>query len=1329
MKKTSTSNSVVFALFGLILLSANVTAQPSIIVGSTSGDQGVSVLLPVTVAEFESISDFRFSLLWDNAGLTLNSVQDLVPGIQLYFSGSSMSANLSNGDLTLPRGAVLFNLDFTITGNPATFWPVNLQIESLFQNGVALIPNDVSGMVNVNAPDSPVPIFLLNYAEALAFTNVSIPVTVQNFGNITAFNFHVTTPALPYIGVQDVYPGVVITPPVGNTLSVSYNGANLSLADGTVLFHVVYEVIGLPGMDRPVFLDVASVESLGISLQNPPQQVGTIHIIDPLPLTVNSENLTANLGEEVVMPITVTNFTDVRELDFTCTWDPSAAEFLLPEFLDPRISYFDSDGSDGVLQGTYHSDLPISQADGTTLVALRFRLNEFTGLSPFTISITEARIGFVNTIYSGAHTVNGSFMQSFPTITAATVSGIQNTNILMPVTADHFVNIKRAEFTLSWDKPGLILNGIVDQLPGLVVDVTEFGATVMVDNADLTLSDGTVLFNASFNINGNPGTSWPVDLLITSMKANDVDVPDAVSVSGMVNVEIPVPTFYPQWVDGPALSTVRVPIIVENFYDIEAFQFNVSWQNALITYDNIHDVYPGVTVTLINSNMLSVSYNGSSLTLPDNTALFQIAYQLNGAPGTDHEVVVDVTALEAWGESLTNPPQEANVVHIIDPDPITIIAADIVGYAGQEIAVPITVANFDNVRRVYLNLTWDPSICIYLSADFVDPHINYIDYLPQTSSVILNFFSNPPTSLDNGDTLAVLHFFLNGSAGSTPVHIVPEDVQVEVGTYSELQVVDGNIVSEPPLMLNIPTIRGERFSNVNIPVTVFNFQNITAISSHVRWDQSKVELKNVTFQQTTSWDSVHIENGLAFIGLTFAAPLNLDNGTTLLNLDFGLTGEYADTSEVVFDTSLPWEVAVNNVVRDGVVFNDGSVIIDELMISGHIEYPNNENIQHVRVVATDMVQENFGTTNDQGYYETQISGSGPSLSVTPYKDDPFPLNGLDMADVTAISEYLVDPVNSDLTSAYQVIAADVDNNGTITNADAQLLETILLGNSLPSEAVWKFIDASHVFSDINNPYPYPNHFEVQDYNTLLPGSQIDFVGVKTGDVNLSRDNSQQERTRASGEVTLEVNTKPAGAGITEVQIKALDFADIRAYQFTLSWDAYAFDLLTNSLFTKGPHSETRPGQGNIATVWQTPTTTTLANGTTLVSLLLKAKDETSTARVRVSDVITPTKVFDHALSKLSVKVIERLMQAEENGLNVYPNPSASISTVVIHSSSNEESSIEISDLTGKPVFTNTLMLSAGQNVLQVDTEKWAKGIYLLKLQTSTRFEVKKIIKN
>ena len=89
------------------------------------------------------------------------------------------------------------------------------------------------------------------------------------------------------------------------------------------------------------------------------------------------------------------------------------------------------------------------------------------------------------------------------------------------------------------------------------------------------------------------------------------------------------------------------------------------------------------------------------------------------------------------------------------------------------------------------------------------------------------------------------------------------------------------------------------------------------------------------------------------------------------------------------------------------------------------------------------------------------------------------------------------------TSPYQIIAADANHDGMVTTADTSEMRKLILGiyQEFPNNTSWRFVRADYVFPDPLNPFapPFP---EVATFTNISADVQnVDFIGVKIGDVN------------------------------------------------------------------------------------------------------------------------------------------------------------------------------------------------------------------------------------
>jgi len=91
----------------------------------------------------------------------------------------------------------------------------------------------------------------------------------------------------------------------------------------------------------------------------------------------------------------------------------------------------------------------------------------------------------------------------------------------------------------------------------------------------------------------------------------------------------------------------------------------------------------------------------------------------------------------------------------------------------------------------------------------------------------------------------------------------------------------------------------------------------------------------------------------------------------------------------------------------------------------------------------------------------------------------------------------------------------------------------------------------------------------------------------------------------------------------------------------------------------------------------------------------------------------------------------RAVNALQEGIDVYPNPTNGFITVSFNDTCKGTCSdkyvMNVMDITGKLVFSTTLVAIAGLNLYEIDLSKEGKGIYLLKIKNDDIKEQKKII--
>ena len=116
----------------------------------------------------------------------------------------------------------------------------------------------------------------------------------------------------------------------------------------------------------------------------------------------------------------------------------------------------------------------------------------------------------------------------------------------------------------------------------------------------------------------------------------------------------------------------------------------------------------------------------------------------------------------------------------------------------------------------------------------------------------------------------------------------------------------------------------------------------------------------------------------------------------------------------------------------------------------------------------------------------------------PNGDDLW-LNGISTFDLVLIKKYLLE---EESFTPLQLIAADVDESGEVSNLDIVFIARIILGlnAALPSTKNWRFIHSNWQF-DANKPFDNITQAQLGLVITDGAAQTLDFTGLKTGDVN------------------------------------------------------------------------------------------------------------------------------------------------------------------------------------------------------------------------------------
>lgn len=187
-------------------------------------------------------------------------------------------------------------------------------------------------------------------------------------------------------------------------------------------------------------------------------------------------------------------------------------------------------------------------------------------------------------------------------------------------------------------------------------------------------------------------------------------------------------------------------------------------------------------------------------------------------------------------------------------------------------------------------------------------------------------------------------------------------------------------------------------------------------------------------------------------------------------------------------------------------YSSVSFPLEDPFVSGIVSTEANQKIENVIVNVRGNVNLvntfNLNSITDSlgNYYVLDTLIAGYNISFLPHKYDS-PTNGLTTYDLVLISKHILGI--TPLGSPFKIIAADANNSGSVTTTDIVELRKLILGiqNDFTNNNPWRFFYKSQVFNDSQNPFK-DDLLEMSPPIFLSTAiNDINFTGVKIGDVN------------------------------------------------------------------------------------------------------------------------------------------------------------------------------------------------------------------------------------
>jgi gliding motility-associated-like protein len=536
------------------------------------GNEGDLVCVDFSVTGFDDMTSMQFSLNYDPAILQFDNViipQNL-PNLASSSFGTPNQPNIDPGNITVawafvdlnnpgvtvPDGTSIFQLCFRIIGPCESSTaiefsntPTAIEVTNTVVEGFNITFLPVDGSVTVGDCDPTGLPLIADCGDPVDLNdNICVEVTTADFSNISDMEFLMewNSSILEFTQVQSLatIPNFDLadfnTANVGNgVLGIDWESPGAphgNLADGSVLFEVCFDVIGLGGNSpitfsgTPAIVQVNNGTNIGINPSN-----CEVVVNQPDGVTMSITTGEAPPGELVCMDVAVANFVDIVSYQFSLTWDETQLTFSSLENINPtfgaQIPYFNIGGAANGAITFERNDYPdpTTIPDGDIVFQICFMVGEeavpnncdnvqIVDLPLEAEAITSTSNGNnVGIFQQGGEvcvlTPDGFYLD------VAEVQGELFDTVCVPLTVTAFEDIVNGNFQLSFDPTALTCAGINDLglIPGgITVDDSNCGVGLIGFNWDsgtgVTLADSTVLFEVCFVLDGPPNACYDITI-------------------------------------------------------------------------------------------------------------------------------------------------------------------------------------------------------------------------------------------------------------------------------------------------------------------------------------------------------------------------------------------------------------------------------------------------------------------------------------------------------------------------------------------------------------------------------------------------------------------------------------------------------------------------------------------------------------------------------------------------------------------------------------------------------------------------------------------------
>ena len=398
--------------------------------------------------------------------------------------------------------------------------------------------------------------------------------------------------------------------------------------------------------------------------------------------------------------------------------------------------------------------------------------------------------------------------------------------------------------------------------------------------------------------------------------------------------------------------------------------------------------------------------------------------------------------------------------------------------------------------------------------------------------------------------------------------------------------------------------------------------------------------------------------------------------------------------------------------RTTIIIQDNANICDGLVgtIAGVVRTPDGRLMEETQVeLYRDATRLADAMTDDYGTYTFDDAGYRRDYHVSAFRNHD-PANGLSTKDIVQIQKHILGI--KEFTDQWDYIAADVNNNESISALDIVDIRRLLLGSiaDFPENTSWRFADADQSWDDVTTPWGWKEYLSLPEWNGTSE-SIPNLVAVKIGDLTDDAETSDalgtEDRTD-DGPLALLTESEMSVLGEVELILTARDLSELLGMQMSLAWDPSQWEYIGLSESDDRIVAEHHVGSqsadaGELRMSWSDvasrAATETFAR---LRFRSLTGKDVMTSDDIQLSDVLA-AEAYDQD-DRILTPIMEwrtDASTAEEKVLSAYPVPFVHATTVSYNSASQQEVLLQIYNTTGKVLYQQAWLVYQGKNEINI----------------------------